>query len=303
MAATAPDAPYSLWREGGTAGSPFIVCAMFTPNYGALARRLTASLDAFGLEHALFQVPGVHRSISARGQGDLSLSKPRFIRFLLERFARPVLYVDCDVVFRKEPKQIASLAKKGCDFAIYNWLADMMNDAWRPEPGTPLWKFLFRVDLASDTQLLASGAVQLWRDTDAAISLLTDWEQSLHNHPMSEDDQCLDFAFNHGDRTGLKPHWLPKTCCRYAYWPYVQPTIDHPQFPAPASGQFHQLGSERFDRAQLRRVEKDEPFPRDAAVNSATKRLLKPQADGIYADAGPLKRRLFLPVSFIAPQP
>ena len=59
----------------------------------------------------------------------------------------------------REPKQIATLAQKGCDFAIYNWLADKMNDAWRPEPGTPLWKFYFRVDLASTSQLMASGAV------------------------------------------------------------------------------------------------------------------------------------------------
>ena len=296
------EAPYSLWREGGAAESSFMVAAMFTPGYRALAGRLAASLDAFGLQHALFEVASVHRSINARGQGDISVSKPRFIRFLLERFARPVLYVDCDVVFRKEPRQIASLVKKGCDFAIYNWLADMMNDAWRPEPGTPLWKFLLRVDLASDTQLMASGAVQLWRGSAAAIRLLSDWEQSLRHHPMSEDDQCLDFAFNHGDRTGLKPHWLTKAYCRYAYWPYVQPVIDHPQFPAPASGHFHQLGSERFDRAQLRRVEKQEPFPRDATVNTATRRLLRLQPDGSYADLGPLKRRLCLPVSFIAPQ-
>jgi len=294
MAAIVPDgSPYRIWRQGGE--SPFTVCAMFTADYRGLAERLAASLNMFGLQHALFQVASVHRSISARGDGDISVSKPRFIRYLLERFARPVLYVDCDTVLRREPKQIAGLVKKGCDFAIYNWLADMMNDAWRPEPGTPLWKFYFRVDLASETQLMASGAVQLWRDSGAALALLSDWEQSLRNHPMSEDDHCLDFAYNHGDRTGLKPHWLSKPYCRYAHWPYVQPVIDHPRFPAPASGQFHQLGSERFDRAQLRRVEKDEPFPRDAVVNTASRRLLRLQPGGAYADIGPMKRRLYLP--------
>jgi hypothetical protein len=270
---------------------------MFTPNYLHRAQRLLASLESFGQCYALFEVPTIHRSISIRGEGDLSVSKPRFIRFLLERFDRPVLYVDCDVVLRKPPKRITTLAKKACDFAVYNWLADDCNDAWRPEPGTPLWKFYFRVDLTSQTQLMASGAVQFWRGTEAAFNLLTDWEQSLRNHPRSEDDQCLDFAYNHGDRAGLKPEWLPKPYCRYAYWIYAQPVIDHPQFPQPLSGQFHQLGSERFDRAQLNRTDKRQPFPRDMEIDTSARRLLKPQADGSVSVAGPLKRQLYLPAS------
>lgn len=289
------ETPYNLWRKGGDAEAPFIACALFTPSYLGVAQRLAGSLEQFGLHHAMYMVPTVHRSISIKGEGDLSVSKPRFIRFLLERFAKPVLYLDCDVVLRREPTHITSLARKGCDFAIYNWLADMENDAWRPEPGTPLWKFYFRVDLASDSQLMASGAVQFWAPTDAAFTLLSDWEQSLANHPLSEDDQCLDFAYNHGDRTGLKPHWLPKSCCRYAYWIYVQPVIDHPQFPAPASGVYQQLGSERFDKSQLRRVEKDEPFPRDWVVDAAQKQLLRPGPGDSYEAAWPLPHRLYLP--------
>jgi hypothetical protein len=289
------DAPYTLWRQAADPDAAFIVSAMFTPDYRHRAQRLAASLDSLKLAYALFEVPTVHRSISAKGEGDLAVSKPRFIRFTLERFAKPVLYVDADMVFRKAPKQIISLAKKGCDFAIYNWLADDTNDAWRPEPGTPLWKFFFSVDLTSQTQLMASGAVQLWKSSDAAFTLLADWEQALRNHPLSEDDHCLDFAYNHGMRTGLKPHWLTKPYCRYAFWIYADPVIDHPQFPAPVSGQFQQLGSERFDRAQLTRTEKQQPFPREAVINAAGRQLLTLQPDGHYAAAGPLRRRLYLP--------
>lgn len=292
MAAIAPDgSPYRVWRQGGE--GPFIVCAMFTPAYRAMAERLLASLTRLDLAHALFEVDQVHRSISAKGEGDLSVSKPRFIRYLLERFEKPVLYVDADVVFRRAPKQIASLAKGTCDFAIYNWLADPMNDAWRPQPGTPLWRFYFSVDLTSDNQLMASGAVQFWRRSDAALALLSDWEQALRNHPRSEDDHCLDFAYNHGDRTGLRPRWLPKSYCRYAFWIYAQPVIDHPQFPAPASGHYQQLGSERFDRARLARAEKEQPFPRDAVVDANAKQLLRPGPQGLTA-IGPLTRRLYL---------
>lgn len=289
------ETPYSLWRRSGDTDATFIACAMFTPDYQDMAQRLALSLDAFGLDHAIFKVPTVHRSVSIKGEGDLSLAKPRFIRFLLEQFGKPVLYLDCDMVLRREPSQILALARKGYDFAIYNWLADRQNDAWRPEPGTPLWKFYFHVDLASDSQLMAGGAVQFWRGTDAALTLLADWEQCLRNHPIGEDDQCLDFAYNHGDRAGLQPCWLPKSYCRYGFWMYVQPVIDHPEIPGPVSGQYQQLGSERFDRTRLKRVEKEMPFPRDWLVDAAAKRLLKPGPDDSYVAAGPLSQRLYLP--------
>jgi hypothetical protein len=142
---------------------------------------------------------------------------------------------------------------------------------------------------------MASGAVQLWAPTGAAFTLLSDWEQSLANHPRSEDDQCLDFAYNHGDRSGLKPHWLPKSYCRYGYWMYVQPVIDHPQFPAPAGTSYQQLGSERFDRARIKRVEKEEAFPIDCLVDAAQNQLLRPGPADTCVAAGPLPHKLYLP--------
>jgi hypothetical protein len=283
------------WREGGDANAPFIVCAMFTPDYRSKAERLAASLTAFGVQYALFEVPQVHRSISPQGGDDLGFGKPRFIRSALERFAKPVLYVDSDVIVRKFPGLIAQLCGGPADFAIYNWLADPVNDAWRPEPGTPLWKFFFSVDVASDTQLMSSGAVQFWKNTDATQALLQDWEQALLRHPRSEDDQCLDFAFNHGDRTGLAPAWLPKEYARYAFWIYADPVIDHPEFPAPITGAFESLGSARFLHAKLMRTQKQQPFPRDAVVDAQAGQLLQQRSDDGFAPAGPLPLPLFLP--------
>jgi hypothetical protein len=184
---------------------------------------------------------------------------------MLRRFAKPVVYADSDMVFRKPPALVAALCNQDCDFAIYNWLADPVNDAWRPEGKQ--WKFFFGVDLTSDSQLMASGAVQFWRGSEAAFRLLADWEKSLLNHPRSEDDHCLDFAYNHNDRQGLKPSWLPKHYCRYAFWPYVAPVIDHPEFPTPVTGHFEVLGSARFDRAKIARTQKQPPFPRDAVLD------------------------------------
>jgi hypothetical protein len=287
--------PYTLWREGFDASGPFIVCAMFTSGYEAKAERLAASLNEFGLAHAIFEVPQIHRSITPVGGAELDFSKPRFIAFALRHFRKPVLYVDADVIFRKAPEQIGALCAEGCDFAVYNWLIDPMNDAWRPEPGGPLWKFFFSVDVASDSQLMASGAVQLWNGTDAAFALLKDWEQSLERHPRSEDDQCLDFAYNHRDRSGLKARWLPKEYARYAFWIYADPVIDHPEFPAPVTGVFEPLGALRFLRDKIARADKLQPFARDAIVDAQARQLLRPRPDGSFAPAGPLALPLFLP--------
>ena len=283
------------WREGGDANAPFIVCAMFTPGYRARAERLAASLTVLDLRHALFEVPQVHRSISPQGGGDLRFSKPRFIRSALARFSKPVLYVDSDVIFRKSPDLMTALCAGESDFAIYNWLADPVNDAWRPEPGTPLWKFFFSVEVASDTQLMSSGAVQFWKNSDATQRLLQDWEQALLQHPRSEDDQCLDFAFNHGDRSGLTPAWLAKEYARYACWIYADPVIDHPDFPAPITGAFESLGAARFVREKLTRAQKRQPFPREAVVDAQAGQLLQQRPGGGFAPAGPLPLPLFLP--------
>jgi hypothetical protein len=286
-------APYTAWREQADAATPFIVCGLSTPDYRPKAERLAASLG--GLAHALFEAPQVHRSISAKGSQDPTFSKPRFIAAMLARFQKPILYVDSDMVFRAAPELITQLCAEGCDFAIYNWLADPMNDAWRPEPGGRYWKLYFGVDIASDSQLMGSGAVQLWNGTSAAQRLLADWEQSLLHHPRSEDDHCLDFAYNHGDRAGLKARWMPKEYCRIAFWPYVDPVIDHPEFPTPITGSFEQLGSERFDRGAIARTKKRQPFPREAVLDANAKHVLMQAPDGQYVLAGPLPLPLYFP--------
>jgi hypothetical protein len=286
--------PYSLRREKADPTAPFTVCAMFTPDYRDRAERLAESLERFALAHALFEVPQIHRSISPRGGETLDFSKPRFIAAMLGRFDRPVLYVDSDMVFRKSPALIGQLCGKDCDFAIYNWLADSMNDAWRPDdPGGRFWKFYFSVDVTSDSQLMASGGVQLWKGTGATSALLKDWEQSLLRHPRSEDDHCLDFAYNHGDRTGLHARWLSKEYCRCAFWPYADPVIEHPDFPTPITGHFEQLGSARFDRSKIARAHKQPPFPREARLDARAGQLLMPDAGGRYVPAGPLPAPLY----------
>ena len=285
--------PYTLWRERADARTPFIVCAMFTASYRLKAERLAASLDQLGLGYALFETPQVHRSISGRGSDDTAFAKPRFIGDMLKHFGKPLLYVDADTVFRQPPTQIAALCVD-TDFAVYNWLADNENDAWMPAGDAGLWKFYFAMDALSDSQLAASGAVQFWNDTQAARALLAAWEAALAGFPGVQDDHCLDFAFNHTG-AGLRSHWLSKDYARYAFWPYIDPVIDHPDFPAPQSGQFAALGMKRVDAAKVTMpARKLRPFPRDGLIDASKNLLLTLQPDGSRA-ATPLTRPLFLP--------
>jgi hypothetical protein len=287
-------ARYRLWRKQEQ-GSDFMVCAMFTPDYRHFAERLLESLNRFSLSHALYEVPQIYHSISPKGGDDPEFSKPHFIRNLLEQFQRPVLYCDADLIFRKEPELLTRFCAEGRDFVTYNWLADSMNDAWRPEPDPRLWKFYFRVDLTSQTQLMASGGVQMWQGTPAAFTLLDGWEQSLHRHPRTEDDHCLDFAYNLGDHSGLKPAWLTKEYVRLPFWIYADPVIDHPEFPTPITGYFRPLHSRRFIHADLVRTHKAQPFPREATLDVEAGQLLLPGEDGGYIPAGPLPMPVFIP--------
>jgi hypothetical protein len=234
--------------SGGMAG-PFIVGSMFTASHSEQAARLAASCEAFSLPYVLYEVPAVHASISVRGGSDLSFTKANLIHHLLRIHKRPVLYLDVDCEFVSSPDLITELVHSGCDFAIYNWLADEYTDRFYPveptltDPPTVKRRF-FRytgsIDLYSTTQLLCSGLVQFYGNTMAARGLLSRWHRTVAAFPGCADDQCLDFTYNNLGRDSwpywfLKARWLPKAYARIAFWIYAQPIINHRDFPAPNS--------------------------------------------------------------------
>lgn len=259
---------------------------MFSAGYRAKADALAASLMPLGLPFALFEVPHVHRSISVRGVLDMTYCKPRFISGVLGKFQRPVLYVDADFLFCRHPVLISTFAPAGIDFAIYNWLADLMNDAWGPdldrigresEAAARYWKFGFAVEKVSQSQMLCSGGVQYWAATAAARRLLTAWDRQIEAKPRSPDDELLDYVFNFlpAERHDVRTAWLPKEYVRYVHWPYVEPVINHPDVPArEVAGNFEYLGDSRVNAAELTDVSKARPFPRGALLDVAEKRLV-----------------------------
>jgi len=294
----------------------FLVASLFTPSHRALAERLAGSLSAFGVPFALFEVPTVHDSISPRGTPDPAFTKASFVRCMLDRHHIPVLYVDCDCVLRSEPRLLRSLVDSGCEFAVYNWLADPYTDGFAPvamtgadgrivTPTNRFYRYAVGIDAFAPTQLICSGATQFYADTAAARGLLDTWSAVISEHPGVPDDPCLDVAFNFRTPSAQLPRysWLDKAYARYLYWIYARPVIDHPQMPAgprqqsEAAREFSRRPRYRTELAEIR----SEPrlLPRDCIIDTQERRLLRltstPGESRIQAaDAGPLLHELFL---------
>ncbi len=275
----------------------YVVGAMMTPSHASFGARLSDSCRAHALPLALFEVPTVHHSISVKGGDDPRYTKSQFIRFLLDRFERPVLYLDVDCVVTQYPALIDELMSARVDFAIFNWLAEEHTEAYvRTEMTVPdgsasrvmrdrFYRFSHSIDSICDTQLLCSGAVQWWNRTAPAVTLLAQWQRVIERCPGSADDKCLDHAFNNypSGAAHLRAAWLPKGYARYAWWIYERPFIDHPEFPASING-FVPLdeldGKRRIYTQSLKQHEVAYVFPKDCLIDTQTRTLLRPSAQG-----------------------
>jgi hypothetical protein len=259
-----------------------------------MAAKLAASCERFSLPYALHEVPTVHRSISVHGSADLSFTKANFIHHLLQTHKKPVLYLDADCEFSSQPDLITDLDQSGCDFAIYNWLTGEYSDKFIPidlaNPPSSMgryYRFAGSCDLYSTTQLSCSGAVQFYRNSRAARALLSKWHQTVATFPGCADDHCLDFTYNNLGRRSwlfwlLKSRWLPKAYVRYAFWIYVEPVINHRDFPAP-NFDFVPIkdpaGRQRYYRSLMKNRIAVPLFPRDCIIDTERQLVCKLVAD------------------------
>jgi hypothetical protein len=306
-----------LELKGGdlAARSSFVVTSMFTPSHRDLATRLATSLEQLGLPFAIYEVPTVHRSISSGGTDEPGYTKANFISYVLREFQTPVLYVDCDCVFRVEPKRIRALVTDGCDFAIYNWLADEHTDAFdlfeMPAAGSGpgavpsrLYRFRHAIDWYAPDQLICSGAVQFYSNSAAALALLAAWSVTIQEFPGALDDHCLDRAFNIHRPMAREGRWawLDKAYARYLFWIYVRPVIDHPQMPAMGSPEVADiLGPTRWNQTWAETRTDCRLFSRDAIIDADRGLILRPRNPvGTnnrieFVPFEPLRHELFLP--------
>jgi hypothetical protein len=288
----------------------YVVGAMMTPSHARFGVRLANSCRAHSLPLALFEVPTVHRSISAKGSDDSRYTKARFIRSLLDRFECPVLYLDVDCVVAQHPARIDELLAARVDFAVFNWLAEEHTEAYVPaevsvHDGSAhrittdrFYRFSHSIDSLCARQLLCSGAVQWWNRTPAASTLLEQWQRVIERSPGSADDKCLDHAFNNypAEAGHLRAAWLPKGYARYAWWIYERPCIDHPEIPATAKG-FVPLdeldGKRRIYTQYLKQPEVAYVFPKDCLIDTQTRTLLRPSSHG-WQPVAPISTPLWL---------
>lgn len=213
----------------------FITCGMFTETHIHFAKRLVESLNKFKMPHAVYLVPDIHASISPKGRLDSEFNKPNFIKNCIKAHNQNILYIDVDCVIQEYPALISDFEKEKVDFAILNWLKLEDNQCFTPVKSLDgYYMFSNSIDFLSDEQLICSGAVQYWAKTNESISLLHSWQEIVILNPNVQDDWSLDYTFNNkcsSDHAKLKTEWLEKKYCRYAWWIFDKPIINHPDIP------------------------------------------------------------------------
>jgi hypothetical protein len=288
--------------SGGRVGS-YVIGAMFSAEYRAQAERLAASCEKFGCQYELHEVPAVHNSISDHGTENLAYTKPNFIRHLLVRHWKPVLYVDADCEFLSQPDLIDELVKSRRDFAIYNHCADKFNARFKPiELGgdaTRFYQLYGSIDWYSNDQLVCSGLVQFYGYSIAARALLNAWHRTIATHKGCADDEALDFTFNNLakyslQRLLLRVYWLPKRYARVAYWIYVNPVINHAEFPS--DGTFNPINHpvrKRFYSRKAQRRYGAGTLPRNCIIDTQQGLICK-LVDGLPVSIGETKGSFWL---------
>lgn len=217
---------------------PFIVLFAATPSHQGMANRLMGSVKKLGLPFCSLQVPTIHRSVSPKGSDDVRYCKANLIAHILNDKRRPILYVDSDCIIESYPFLIEYLSAEAYDFAIFNWLNLESNQAYMKDESeganSQTYKFSHSIEYISRTQLICSGAVQYWSNSDISERLLSGWMSCVKSNPNCPDDHSLDYAFNNFDETApMKSYWLPKAYARYAWWVFDKPVINHPDYPNP----------------------------------------------------------------------
>ena len=289
--------------------STFIVCAMFTehkPKYMQYANRLINSCEKFKLPYILYVVPMIHKSISPIGQDDLTYTKSNFILFNMQRFPeKNILYVDIDVSFIEYPRIISEISASIYDFGIYNWLNDQHNEAYIPLSGSLMagdiyssfYRFSHHIDLYDTQQLICSGAVQFYKNSNSAKTLLKSWYNVIAENPDYADDESLDYTFNNFilGRMDFKPFWLDKSYCRYPWWIYSKPVIIHPDLPLAGSrANLTEINDlKRFYPEKCQRKPNTFIFPPDFIIDIKKRLLIKIVNDKI-ADVKPIKQQLWI---------
>jgi len=171
----------------------FVTVAYCTKGgYEEEAKKLRGSLEKLGMSH---QVRVIHSMGSWQKN---CLYKPLFIKEMLQKYGKPVLYVDADAIFYKIPELIDTLT---ADFAVH----------------------YFR------NAQLASGTLY-FKNSVPALNLLDAWIERNRNYPKDRDQDNLQRVLEKpGWKNRIRIHYLPAEYCKiFDLAPEVKdPVIEH----------------------------------------------------------------------------
>jgi hypothetical protein len=171
----------------------FVTVAYCTKGgYEEEANKLRASLEKLNIQHQV-------RVIYSLGSWQKNcLYKPLFIREMLQKYKKPVLYVDADAVIHKPPALLDTL---NADFAVH---------------------YFRNLQLASGTLY--------FNNSVPAINLLDAWIERNRNYPNDADQDNLQHVLEKpGWKNRIKIHYLPAEYCKiFDLMPGVNdPVIEH----------------------------------------------------------------------------
>jgi hypothetical protein len=195
--------------------------------------------------------------------------------------------MDVDMFFVGYPKKIVRVSSEGYDFAIYNWLHDEHNEAYVPINGkieagnrhSDFYFFSHCIDFFCAEQLICSGGVQFYGNSDAAKKLLEHWQNFIARYPEFADDEGLDYVYNNFilHSVDLKAYWLDKSYLRLPWWPHIKPVILHTGLPT-SGRNCHITEIENRRRYYLEKCKRNSGhllFPRDWIIDTKERVLLK----------------------------
>lgn len=173
-------------------------------SYKTLTLRLAYTCRRLGLDF-------YSEEYDARNNREGIIYKPLFIRKTVERFNKPVLYIDCDIYIHRFPGLIDATEHQ-YDFMAFNWYADT------------------RVNAVFDWHTLHTNSDVLYFNyTQNALRFLNTWYDALLQNPYLTDDQLLEDCFIKYTHL-LNYYWFP---AEYFYLPQqmkckLKPVLSHP---------------------------------------------------------------------------
>ena len=171
--------------------STFVVVSYWWGKYKTLAEKMYKTCAKMNIQCDL-----VHMKKFDDRNYQLNINyKPTFIKQMILKHKKPVVYLDMDMKIMKYPELFGYMSSKGVDFGAFNWNADTrVFNVYDP--------FTFET----------SGGIMYFGNTKNALKLLDLWRTKLNlpKYKKCADDRVLAMTFDKSNAIKWsKCFWLP----------------------------------------------------------------------------------------------